>query len=536
MLIVDDEIEILEWLEELFLYEYPREVEVHTASSAYEAMELLDQIPFHVIMTDIKMPGMNGMDFYEKIKANWSECRVIFLTGYRDFEDIYRVSNDKNVQYILKSEDDEVICGAVEKAFCELEKELDKQKRLEKQKNQIERACYWMKCEQIRKIVEKPEMYTEIEGELREGGSQFDFRESMLIFLIRSDIRWNETQEEIFLEQYADTLRDHFPDWIQMEEMVLEHRFLVIFIQPMDRNNGQWHRIFQVTKGAVEYVQEIFFEKKSFSAVVSSQLFRLSEIREDIMRLRRIMAGYMGAMQSAVLDAEKTEVLYESDKMEKKEKINVDSLNLYLELHQRVEYFKLLYKMCKKISGGKSRHDMVAMELYFRVSSILLQFINEHHLQEVLAFRIGLYKLLSVDEHRNWKEAGEYLIRLSEEIFEVLGENENTLSDRALDRVVEYIDAHLDGDLSLTNLAVVGGFNASYLSRLFKQIQNETISDYVLKKRMETAKELLEHSQEKIQDISNQTGYLSSTSFSRAFRGYSGISPQEYREMKSRSK
>ena len=73
MLIVDDEIEILEWLEELFLYEYPKEVEVHVASSAYEALEVLDQMAFHVILTDIKMPGMNGMDFYEKVKSNWPD-------------------------------------------------------------------------------------------------------------------------------------------------------------------------------------------------------------------------------------------------------------------------------------------------------------------------------------------------------------------------------------------------------------------------------------------------------------------------------
>lgn len=161
MLIVDDEIEILEWLEELFLYEYPREVEVHAVSSAYEALEILDQMAFHVILTDIKMPGMNGMDFYEKVKANWPECRVVFLTGYREFEDIYRVINDKNVRYILKSEEDEVILQAVEDAFGEIKAEIEKQKNLEKQKDQIEKAQYWMKCEKIHQIVERPECLSE---------------------------------------------------------------------------------------------------------------------------------------------------------------------------------------------------------------------------------------------------------------------------------------------------------------------------------------------------------------------------------------
>ena len=69
MLIVDDEIKILEWLEELFLYEYPREVEVHAVSSAYEALEILDQMAFHVILTYIRL--WKDRNACQKI---WSHC------------------------------------------------------------------------------------------------------------------------------------------------------------------------------------------------------------------------------------------------------------------------------------------------------------------------------------------------------------------------------------------------------------------------------------------------------------------------------
>jgi two-component system response regulator YesN len=77
----------------------------------------------------------------------------------------------------------------------------------------------------------------------------------------------------------------------------------------------------------------------------------------------------------------------------------------------------------------------------------------------------------------------------------------------------------------------VGGFNANYLSRLFKQIHNTTVTDYIIKKRMELAKQLLLTTKDKIQDIAEQTGYTSAHSFSRVFRGYAGVSPMEYREI-----
>ena len=76
LLIVDDEIEILTWLEELFRYSFDVEADVYTATSAYKALELLDQINFDVVLTDIKMPGLNGIGLFQKIKSNWPKCKT----------------------------------------------------------------------------------------------------------------------------------------------------------------------------------------------------------------------------------------------------------------------------------------------------------------------------------------------------------------------------------------------------------------------------------------------------------------------------
>ena len=95
--------------------------------------------------------------------------------------------------------------------------------------------------------------------------------------------------------------------------------------------------------------------------------------------------------------------------------------------------------------------------------------------------------------------------------------------------MTEYIDSHLGDDLSLTTLAQIGGFNASYLSRLFKQVTGQSPSEYILQKRMNLAKSLLAETNIKIQDIAAQTGYLSAHSFTRTFRNETGISPTDWR-------
>jgi two-component system response regulator YesN len=178
-----------------------------------------------------------------------------------------------------------------------------------------------------------------------------------------------------------------------------------------------------------------------------------------------------------------------------------------------------------------SRHDTIALEIYYSISVLLLQFVNENHFQETIAFHVGMYKLTRADAHESWIEAAEYLTQVSKAVFLLLEEKEDKLANHALNRVVNYIDGHLDEELSLTALAEIGGFNSSYLSRLFKQVQNETIGDYILHKRLELAKKLLSDTDVKIQDISVKCGYISPHSFTRAFRNEVGISPTEYREI-----
>lgn len=208
----------------------------------------------------------------------------------------------------------------------------------------------------------------------------------------------------------------------------------------------------------------------------------------------------------------------------------LEPLQSCLELRKKEEYDAILKRCLKNITEKTSRHDPVALETYYSLSTLIFHFINENHLNRQIAFQISTYKLMHVDAHNDWKEAATYLQEVSDAIFALLGPREDTLSKRALRKVLEYIETHLDEDLSLTKLADIGGFNASYFSRMFKQIMGETVSDYVLQKRMELAKKLLANSNVKIQDIASRTGYTSPQAFTRTFRRELNISPKEYRE------
>ncbi len=535
LLIVDDEQEILTWLKELFSDEFDQELGVYTAGSALEAVKLLAKVRFDVVLTDIRMPGMNGITLFRHIKENWPRCKTVFLTGYGNFEDIYQIINHEDVRYVLKSEDDDVIVGAVRQMLEQSRRELEAEKSRKEQESWFAEAKYWLRRELMNQLCsgEIPdhldERLTALEIPLRE-------EKPVLPFLLRIEREWKDVrfQERMLKEEALNhMLRENIPSKLCFYCHIVDNDQELLLLQPA---NGEqdWQLISVIVQGAVEYVQEQFrnLYHDTVSGVLAAEPVNVRELAPCLRKLKTVMVGYVGGAREVILRAETVSdgasqagILGDSAGW-------AASLRNLMELGKKKEYFELLGRYLQRMTAGASRHDAALLEIYYSVSIFLLQFINENHLNEAMAFRLGLYKLTMAEEHKDWLEAAAYLTEVSEAVFSLLADNESSLADHALKRVVSYIEDHLDEDLSLTTLADIGGFNASYLSRLFKQVQKETVSDFILHKRINLAKQLLADPSVKIQDVAARSGYLSPHSFTRAFRNEVGISPTEYRELR----
>ena len=529
LLIVDDELEIVSWLEEMFRYDFDREIGVYTARSGKAALELLNRVRFDVVLTDIHMPQMDGITLFHKVKENWPRCKTVFLTGYQNFDDVYSVFQHRDVRYVLKSERDDVIKKAVSDAFADLEAQLEEERvrRLEKEK--LENADQWLKRDFFQNALNG--RLTEEQKRQAPDSLKLSLRldRELLLFLLRVDEAAENGEEQA--ENLVSLLKEGMPERLRYEIYLQEHRHLFLFLQPEKAEDTDWDGIFEVGLGAVENVQEMFRDTWgiTFSAVVRERPLSVDGLADASARMKQIMVGYVGKNHELIL---REDALEKEETGAKPQNVIslVPMLRSYLELGKQTEYFGVLSELSSEMQE-KSRHDIYAMELYYSIATLLLQFINENHIYMQLAFRIGMYRLMKADEHENWMEAAQFLFEVSEAVFELLGERENTLTERALNRVIHYIDTHLSEDLPLKTLADVGGFNASYLSRLFRQTCDQTITEYILNKRMDAAKKLLEETDEKIQDISAGTGYISAQSFARAFRNSTGLSPAEWREM-----
>ena len=103
------------------------------------------------------------------------------------------------------------------------------------------------------------------------------------------------------------------------------------------------------------------------------------------------------------------------------------------------------------------------------------------------------------------------------------------LSRSNLNRVREYIDTHLGEKLELGELASVSGLNLFHFARAFKQSTGESPHQYVLRQRVERAKNLLRDPQSTVLSASALTGFVDQSHFSKVFRRVVGVSPSEFR-------
>lgn len=114
LLIIDDEEEILKALRRQFRRDY----DIHLALNADEGLKIMAETPIHVIISDQRMPGMNGDEFFGKVKSQYPDATRLLLTGYADIQAVIAAINDGNIfRYVTKPWDPVELDTIVREAF-----------------------------------------------------------------------------------------------------------------------------------------------------------------------------------------------------------------------------------------------------------------------------------------------------------------------------------------------------------------------------------------------------------------------------------
>jgi len=554
LLIVDNEDYVVEGLLEVFRQLPHLDLEVIGAYSAREALDWLKRTKIDIVVSDIRMPGMDGLTLQSEIVRYWPRCKIVFLSGFNDFDYVQQAIRGGALDYVLKTDGDERLIEAVEKAVEKLKDEIEIQQLIERSKQQMKAASETLQQDFIRQLLhgeriggrELAKQFADLHVPLKHGMP-------VVPVVCRVD-EWKEDLSHydryLLLFSIRNIAGEYLDATVVPLSVPLDPFNILWLIQPKGLHpdsptrvrDDTWSMIVRFLQGTFELIQGACKDllklelsivmadapvpweglARKFAALKASMLWGLGSGRETLM----VESGRTGG------DGDREEEGTRDGAYPRDAAGLIGSLASMIENNRREPFLALLdelFPLDQGDAGHREKH-------YYMAASVLLSFHTRELRLAGTDERWDVGRLIRPDLGEAAGEAFAYLRRCGESIFDVRerlrGESENEL----MVKVKAYVADHLSSELSLTGIAENTGHNSSYLSRLFKQKNGVGIAEYITDCRVRLAKDLLSDPRNRIQDISESAGFASVQYFYRVFKKAAGVTPQEWRETASRGR
>ena len=591
VLVIDDEKLIRDNVCGLLAMEEELELDLVAASSGVEAQKILEKRNIDIVITDIEMPNMTGLELFDIIKEKWPRCKVIFLTGYSEFEYVYKVH--QHARYILKAEEDERIIEAVKECITEMEEELLMENMTALEQEHISKTMMYARNNFLLDLLAGYVNFDILSQELADDMQMnLDIKEEVYYVILRH----NSVHPDGYLEGrrvQADALKlieKFFYESMNGVYFPCSRNFYMLLMQPKKKLRNE-HAIAMLKSNCELFQKALYMNTKWKTAVLmggrtvpmwkimrdfQSVADEMIWLDEDGLMIKQceereaaeaVEGNYaaepgngVGEEDGKSVDGKNSEygsgtagrnadsgILEAEKEIGGKKKAALGVSMLTEEAYQRIltrvrqaEYYtgsldeenamQLLKELQEDFKPVRSMNELFALESYCSISATLLGCIARLGLNEEIAFRIGIRNLYNVSMHSSWFEAFGYLCKVAENIFILKSQNMEKGTEDVVNVVKQYIWDHLSGDTSLYTLAEQVHFSQEYLLRTFKKKEGITILQYINDLKLNRARQLLSETDMPVKVIAEELGFTSVGYFGRFFRGKTGLSPNAYRE------
>ena len=479
------------------------ECELAEAVNGQAALEWLEENEADILLTDVKMPHMDGIELIRELKERKINPRmkIIIISGYSDFEYAKLAVKLGVSDYLLKPVDPKEFEPTMKKIMDSIESQKMEQEFMEQ-------SLSYMKQHYLYSLVNGLAI-DDIPQSQRDVLDIKDYTRLMLMEFESTFFGKVDTD-------FADNLREC------LAELDNGYHYLNL-------NTEQGVILF-----TVENADEEFWKKAA--AAVSSMIERVygKTVYIAVSRMFEKHEDIAGAF-------EETESLMENRFYQNDTKIYLPYENGQSPLLVQIDDDTLMKQMkqdikMKDAAGLREHFDKLCIKYRSKTdfSQVYIKFIFSNLLKD-------FYDILpDVNELELNKEIDRlYRSTDFQTVIDIININidriENTFSKnpkmihREIEDVKQYIYEHYGEEIGVESLADLVYMAPSYLSCIFKKETGQNLSKFIKAYRMEKAKEMLEETQKKIVTISNEVGYPNVSYFCQSFREYFGVSPQKFR-------
>lgn len=527
LLIVEDELYVRERLAEGIDW---TEVQIELAaavSTGKEAMSVLQNDYIDIVLTDIRMPEMNGLELAQMVKRHYPHIKLLILTGHDDF-DYARESIEHGVfKYLIKPAENGQIVEAVLEARQLREKELSEKHNTALLEMRWNEHLPHLKELFYKSLLNGRYSAWEIDRRGHDLAIRLENRKALPIILDMDPIPEGNERFGVKDRQLVQfSLFTIARDVLESEDCVVlqddDSLTAVILFASLDAGdevmqglaNAQILGLLETVKNTLKLTASAGIGTPVAERTLLPRAYKQCRLA---LQERLILGNGVAIPYRDDAPAEESWAVLQELEREFEAVIEAGSPERREELVGRI--------MEAGFASGKPVAE--AREVLFRMTCLFARIVHaqgwtlrgtlKNDYEDFESFA----QLLTREQIEGW------LNRMAGRISLAFAQRRQTGSQRTAHEVMRFIQEHLHKEeLSLYFAAENLYVNYSYLSRIFKETIGESFSDYVLRLRMERAKELLSKGV-KVSDASEQVGYRHMNYFSKSFQKFWGVKPSE---------
>ena len=497
LLIADDEDYAREGLIESIPWEKYGIDEIMQAKDGREALTISGWFRPDIVLTDIRMPKLNGLEFAERLIRQCPDSKLLFMSGYMEIEYLKKAISLDAVEFVEKPIELDKVEQAVKKAVTFVrEKELFEKKEGQWQKLERQRLLNMLKLKTKDKAL--------IEKLCREVG--FPEKAGYLTAVL-----WNKNEENagelepLAAEFWKDTGIDY------LLTMLDRGKYLFLGAFGAFRQSRIREKCREMAGLKEGLCLGIGFETDNLMAVAASSEIALLNAEQSFFKSeRRIFEIEDGIPEMKKLNPG----LYaEFDRILKEDAGKVTAW---------------LHELAEKICGeGFYRQEDIVM---------LMSAFARLLIQEKNALLLSVEGIdTEEDAEQKIREASSMaeVMELFDRLLEAFGihREQETQYSRLVRDTIAYIEQHCrEAELSVTDIAADMHFSAAHLNVLFRKETGVTVKQYISDYRLNLSKKLLCNPHIKVSEIAERCGYSNANYFSKVFRASENMTPVEYRK------
>jgi len=520
MILVDDEDDVRGRILSKIKKESGFEV-VGKAGNGYDAIELIEKHKPHVVLTDIKMPFINGIELARIIRRDYPTTKVAFISGYDEF-DYAREAIDLNVvSYLMKPVTSEDIDTFLQKLKSILDKEFAFLSNSNLIHQRYKESIPMLINSSLNNYRYKETLSNEDISHLTQYGLQLEDNNYLVTIIGFGQDEDMQTKEEtkIFIDNLTKKV---------FEKYEIVHEFLIpkgVVILMKDSSIRVARQIDMELYEVVQYAEE--FRETSLEIGVSNVFHSFkaypTAFRHAEQALRHSIYFNIG------------QIIYYDDIEEKeKEFLLVDEAKLseleyLLKFGQKNEIKEQISHILSFAFDPDNDVIIDPQLLLIKIANTLINYASSINVNISYVHKGNLVEALSKFHDINDLEDFIYTL-----ILKMREQNVKTQIDKTeqiIEAFYQYIKQNYhDPNVSLDTVTDHLNISVSYLSMLLKKMKGVSFHKELIRLRMDKAKELLKFTQEKIIIIAQMVGYNEVYYFSHSFKKYTGMSPMEFRK------